>query len=257
LQLGPDGVCFNPTNPNYSEAPSNGPASAGARGEAHGNKARAPDIVGDLLRNDVPADHQAPGVMQGPEIVPGERTTTQNPGGSITVRDRDFPMSYDETGYSWYERIRSQEVPAGMPLPPLPAPGAPGPGATLPPVLPGQPPGGQAPAPEGPKECGSPGRPPCSINEQGTPPQAAPLPNPDVVLLPLFGQPDTADPAWSWSFSLPTACSVIQVGNFAGHALQLDMCRWQPMIHSIMTLVWLMTTIMACIALVTRTLQGS
>jgi len=95
------------------------------------------------------------------------------------------------------------------------------------------------------------------MDESGTPTVAPVLPDIESILGPLDDPQTTAAPSWSWTFALPSACSVISVGEFAGHSPQLDLCQWTPMIHGIMTIVWLMGTIFACISLVGRTFQGS
>lgn len=107
------------------------------------------------------------------------------------------------------------------------------------------------------RECGLPGTPKCMIDETGTPTTFEELPDPDAVLAPLLELPDVADVAWTWSFSLPSSCSVLNVGTFAGKTVTLDLCQWQPMVHSIVGMVWMMLTAFGCIALVGRTLQGS
>jgi len=116
--------------------------------------------------------------------------------------------------------------------------------------------GTAAPA-EMPQTCGYPGGPPCKIDETGTPTEAEPLPDPDVLFAPLHDQPVVADPQWTWAFQFPSACSVLSVGTFGGKAVSLDLCKYQGTIHSIMSMVWLMLTVFLCIGLVSRTLQGS
>lgn len=109
-------------------------------------------------------------------------------------------------------------------------------------------------------ECGLPGYPPCKIDEQGTPPPEDPFEDPDEWFEPIrgvFDNPPTADTSWSWSFSLPSSCSVLTVGTFAGHTVTLDLCQWQPMIHSIVSMVWLIAGIWLGVGMVGRTLGGT
>lgn len=125
------------------------------------------------------------------------------------------------------------------------------------------PPAGDPNVPEEPVEdleCGLPGYPPCKIDEQGTPPPEDPFEDPDEWFDPIrgvFDNPPTADTSWSWSFSLPSSCSVLTVGTFAGHTVTLDLCQWQPMIHSIVSMVWLIAGIWLGVGMVGRTLGGT
>lgn len=109
-------------------------------------------------------------------------------------------------------------------------------------------------------ECGLPGYAPCKIDEQGTPPPEDPFEDPDEWFDPIrgvFDNPPTADTSWSWAFSLPSSCSVLTVGTFAGHTVTLDLCQWQPMIHSIVSMVWLIAGIWLGVGMVGRTLGGT
>lgn len=53
-------------------------------------------------------------------------------------------------------------------------------------------------------------------------------------------------PAWTWTFALPTGCAPYPLEAFG---LTLDICQFQPMIHDIMSFLWLSATIFGLIAL--------
>lgn len=208
-----------------------------------------------LVDNGVPAGDTPP-VYAGPDAITGDRSTTQNPDGSTTVRDRDFPMEYFEGGYKWRERIIEFTVPPGMPVP---APGTGTPGIAPPGTSPGPITNNPAPEPSEPQEdleCGIPGYPPCKMDETGTPTTAEPLPDPEAIFDPLSVPLPPPDLPWSWTFQLPSGCGPISAGVFAGHTVQIDICQWQGMIHSIMTMVWSITFVFAAISIVTRTLAS-
>lgn len=119
------------------------------------------------------------------------------------------------------------------------------------------------PAPEdkGPKECGTPGKPKCQIDETGTQvwkdtstvKQAAI----DTVLNDGLGQvksamvPDSKT-AWPFTFQLPTTCSVYPL--FLG--IVIDFCHYQPMIHDVMTVLWVASTTFVVIGMFGRALRG-
>lgn len=137
------------------------------------------------------------------------------------------------------------------------APGA-APGVTPGEVLPG---GGAAPAPAEQEdiECGLPGRPPCKIDETGTPTAFSPLPDPDTwvpQVIPALQNPDIAEVTWSWAFTLPSTCSAMNV-DLVLIQVDLDLCRYQPMIHEIMSLIWIATGIWFAVSMVGRTLTST
>lgn len=102
----------------------------------------------------------------------------------------------------------------------------------------------------GPVECGSPGRPKCAIDETGTPTDAttvgtsisSQITTTKDAATTAIGNESTADhkPAtrWQFSFSLPSQCTPFPM--FLD--IVLDYCRFQPMIHDIMSMVWYGTT---------------
>lgn len=107
--------------------------------------------------------------------------------------------------------------------------------------------------------CGLPGKPKCAIDETGTPPPDDPFKTaePSQWFAPLTGvitTPDVADTSWSWSFQLPSNCSVLNAGTFAGKPVLIDLCEYQPTIHDIMSLIWVGAGIWFAIGIVGRTL---
>lgn len=218
--------------------------------DQHVPPSRIPAIIPELIGGNVPIDHPQP--LTTPEVpsVWGDRETTTNPDGSTTVRDVEWQLGPNAGGYGWLPRVVEKTYPPGTTPPPVGDIEAPdkvveGPGA-----VPGQ-------------EiitCGLPDTPPCKIDESGTPPPADPFEDPDGWFDPLrgvFENPPVADTSWSWSFSLPSSCSVLTVGTFAGHTVTLDLCQWQPMIHAILSMVWLIAGIWAGVGMVGRTLGGT
>lgn len=228
------------------------------RFEQYGNRAKFPAAVAEAIANGVPVDLDLPSVT-GPSSVQGERVTTTNPDGTVTVRDTDHPLVYGPgPKYTWRDRVTERTYPPGATIP---DPGeAPGEGSTPGPIVEG--PGGGSggsPAPEI-ITCGLPDTPACKIDESGTPS----APPPDV-----FGDPDASlDPLrtiidqqpleveWTWAFTLPTGCEPFQVPGFEDIFPPLDMCQWQPMIHDLMSLIWIATGIWGSLSLVSRTLSG-
>lgn len=110
-------------------------------------------------------------------------------------------------------------------------------------------------------ECGLPGYPPCKIDETGTLTSV----EPDLTDITARGDALTGaidelagrnGPSWTFTFALPSGCSVINAGEFAGVPLTIDVCRFQPDIHAIMSVVWALATVWVVIGMVGRTLHG-
>lgn len=257
---GADGLCPTGT---FTPAPG---AEIEAKTTSFGDKAKAVAAVAALEAAGVALDHDVP-VIDGPTSISGPRTIIENPDGSKRVIDVDYPLSYNPNGspgYRWDERARATVYPPGVQPSPWPEPGTPilGP----PPPGTGGTGGGTTTAPPTApvqfKTCGLPDTPPCKIDEGGTPPPPASwgLGDPVAEAAPLraiIDNPPRANTSWSWSFALPSACSVIAVGTFAGRAVAIDLCAYQPMIHDIMSMVWALSTVFACVTLVGRTLTSS
>ena len=49
---------------------------------------------------------------------------------------------------------------------------------------------------------------------------------------------------WTWSFQLPSGCSAITMDAFD---MSIDVCQFQPMIHSLMSFVWMLLTVMGLV----------
>jgi hypothetical protein len=205
----------------------------------------------ELVSRGIPVEHDAPGyrVDAPPQAI---RDTTEKPDGSVTVRDTSYPWVNHPDGYGWQPRVETREYPPGAEIPPLGNPGQAAPPATI------QQGPGAAPAEK--ITCGLPGTPPCKIDESGTPdpvgPSALdPASDPLEPLRSAIESPVIAQPSFSWAFQLPTACSVIQLGAFAGFDTSFDLCRFQPIIHDLMSIFWLGLGIVAAWSMVTRTLS--
>jgi len=62
-------------------------------------------------------------------------------------------------------------------------------------------------------------------------------------------------PEWTWTFALPATCSPIPLTAFAPFIESIDVCQFQPVIHDLMSLVWIAAAIFGCTAMVFRTLN--
>lgn len=127
-----------------------------------------------------------------------------------------------------------------------------------------KPPDGTKDKPEEGKEqeaCGAPGQKPCKIDESGTP-------TGDGKFDKLHGDVDAAKTSWvteitgikdmrwsdwTWTFQLPSGCVPL---NLTDLGVNIDVCRWQPVIHDIMSMVWAISTVMGCVYLVFRAQGG-
>ena len=119
-------------------------------------------------------------------------------------------------------------------------------------------PDGTVPKPDDSKEqaaCGAPGQPKCSINEAGTPGGKSAFDSSNAGLeegkkgwIAELGKiKDLAAPGWTWTFQLPSGCTPLDVPAFN---LSLDVCRFQPIIHDIMSMLWAIATVMGCALMV-------
>jgi len=235
---GPDGKCA--TN---VYAPASEDAVA-AKGEAYGDKTKAPQIVGDLNAAGKPIDHPFPTVDPVPDSVVGPRETTSNPDGSTTIKDTSWDLSPTPTGYEWVPRTTTKDYPPGATIPP---PGAVTDGTTT---------TGGAPKDEI-ITCGLPNTPPCKIDETGTPTTAT-IPKAEVDAAKDSGLSKITDlgsiqaPAWSWTFSLPTGCTAVTVGPFLSQSVVVDLCQYQSLIHDLAALIWVAFTLWACVGMAGR-----
>lgn len=224
-----------------------------------------PEVVRELDEIDAPVEAEQPRVT-GPAEIHRGRETTVNPDGSTTVKDTYSPYRYGTypgpngqmaPGYEWGEREETRTYPPGVPIP---APGgdtsegAPGP-------ITETEPGADGATGEDPITCGLPWTPPCKIDERGTAEADADTSQADAQSLfaPLTScfqnlagcLPEL--PSVSWTFALPSSCSVIPVPAFADIApslAALDVCQFQPVFHDVMAMVWALAGLVGAIRLV-------
>lgn len=214
------------------------------------DKAKAVDAAREAIEAQVPIPHDPPVHDPVPAGIVGDRTQTKLPDGSTVVRDKSWTLEPDGLqGYKWTEKTTEKTYPPGAVIPP---PGELGEGGTE-----------STGAPSDIITCGLPGTPPCKIDEAGTPPPKDPFDDPGrggadwfKGLFDFFSNPQVADTQWSWSFALPTSCSVMSVGPFLGIMVEFDLCQYQPMIHDILSIVWAAAGIWFAVGMVGRTLGG-
>lgn len=58
-------------------------------------------------------------------------------------------------------------------------------------------------------------------------------------------------PGWTWTFQFPTGCTPLVLGAFDD--LEIDVCQWQPIIHDLMSMLWIIAGIWGLIDLFRRT----
>lgn len=128
-----------------------------------------------------------------------------------------------------------------------------------------------APAPSAPAEpapfempCGVAGGPPCAVKVDESAVPAGPgniLSDQDSGMpgiRPLFDaaidQAESVEaPEWTWTFALPTGCSPLPMGAFN---FEIDICEFQPVIHDLMSMVWLAAGIFGLLALLRSAMIG-
>lgn len=126
--------------------------------------------------------------------------------------------------------------------------------------------GGSGTGDEPHKPCGGPGEPTCNVkvDEKGVPEgvgtsfDTANKTSDDSFkaqskAIEDAGKRETG-PAWDFTFQLPTGCVPIQtaIADFT-----LDPCRYQGMIHDLMSMVWAAVTVFTIIGMVGRTIRGT
>ena len=251
--VGPDGKCptgqYTGTTPEAMES----------KITNYGDKAKAPNIWPGLISAGLPIPHSGPTVDIPSPQVQGDRQIETRPDG-ITVRDWSYDVEPTAEGYKWREKVTERTYPPGTTVPPQGDPTAPPPDVVI------EGPGGSSgpgggPAPEI-ITCGLPSTPPCKVDEGGTPPPPPPNafdPTEDPVnpLRALITDPQIPEVEFTWSFALPSSCSVITLEAFSPWLVQVDMCRWQPMIHDIMTVVWSITGVLGAASILIRTFGSS
>ncbi len=103
--------------------------------------------------------------------------------------------------------------------------------------------------------CGAPGQPKCRIDESGTPSGQGDF---DAAnrgvdetregwLAEITKAQELQVDGWTWTFQLPSGCTPLELPAFN---MSLDVCRFQPVIHDIMSMVWLICTVMGCVWMV-------
>lgn len=110
-------------------------------------------------------------------------------------------------------------------------------------------------------ECGLPGKPPCKIDEAGTP--EPPVNDAEQTVRDLFSEWQACIddiqaclpqlPDISWTFSLPSGCSPIPLPGFEKWGLSaVDICPYQPMIHNLMSMLWAAAGLFGAISIISR-----
>lgn len=115
------------------------------------------------------------------------------------------------------------------------------------------------------KPCGLPGTPACKIDETGTPTVATGLQDQKAgndaldkatddtkANITAVADPATKDTAWKFSFAFPTNCAPL----VAWDGMSFDICRFQPMIHDILSMLWYGSTVFLVVGMVGRTMRG-
>jgi hypothetical protein len=116
--------------------------------------------------------------------------------------------------------------------------------------------------------CGLPNTPACKIDEEGTPDgadadtaakagietEAGKLTTKLDEIVAGTGAPDRT---WGFDISFPTTCVPFVITTRIWGTHVLDFCQWQPVVHDIMSLVWISTTLFLCIGMVFRAVTGS
>lgn len=108
--------------------------------------------------------------------------------------------------------------------------------------------------------CGLPGKPACKLDETGTlaDPKLdgvaraadAVKPMSDFARNPTQALPVL--PSLVWSFALPSGCSPIAIAAFAPFLSAIDICKFRPMFHDLMGLVWVIGGLFGAISMFWR-----
>lgn len=118
---------------------------------------------------------------------------------------------------------------------------------------------------EFPEACGAPGQPKCSvkIDETGTPSSStvnsifgggiSQIDGTSRGATDAIGDASSIQlPSWSWTFQIPTSCVPLQMG---GYGFEIDMCQYKPMIHDLMSMIWIAAGIFGFIGLFRNAVQ--
>ena len=112
--------------------------------------------------------------------------------------------------------------------------------------------------------CGLPGKPPCKIDETGTP--EAPAFDPslvDSVFQPIKTCLENplgclpALPELTWAFTVPTSCTAIPVSGFGEYISEIDICPFQSIFHDLMSMIWAAVGVFAAAQMLFRDSAGS
>ena len=111
--------------------------------------------------------------------------------------------------------------------------------------------------------CGLPGKPKCLIDETGTKTEKgtsfesakSELEISEAARKTAIAEAaNIASPTWNFRFQLPTGCTPFQTGI---KAVILDVCKWQPIIHDLMSMVWASATLFCLVGMFGRTIRES
>lgn len=197
-----------------------------------------------LPANDAARIPWAPEVVVLPEPINLPPTTATNPDGSITVTNRRLEPSSSATGPIFWTPVdtTTTTMPDGS-------------------VKTGTNQGGPQTSPQPtPFEmpCGVAGKPPCNVkvDETGVPGASsldankgkdAEKPLDDFLRDPTAIIP--AFPTINWAFVLPSSCGVIPVPQFEPFFSTIDVCKFQPIFHDVMNVVWMLGGLFGAISL--------
>lgn len=124
---------------------------------------------------------------------------------------------------------------------------------------------------DGPKECGTPGKPKCQIDETGTPTGNGAYDGANSGLdgaaqsrtngLGTVTDANGKDTSWGWSplsWVTPGQCEPLNYGQLGGLPvnIELDMCPALSRASELITFMWAMGTIMLCVSMVWQTIQS-
>lgn len=125
-----------------------------------------------------------------------------------------------------------------------------------------QAPDAKPPEDKSPRECGTPGKPKCQIDETGTQvwkdTSSAEIAKVDAATSDAItkvgaGMKKDTDTAWPFTFQLPSSCGSWPL--FLN--IVVEFCRFQPVVHDLMTAVWVASTTFVVIGMFGRTIRGS
>lgn len=212
--VGADGLC-----PTGTWSPAD-VVDVEVKGTAHGNRARAPDIVRELDLQGKPIEHDFPSVQDLPATINGDRSIITRPDGDREVTDSRYEIEPTAEGYRWREVIETRIYPPTGDIPP--------------PWTDTNPPDSSTNTPPEFKGCGLPDTPPCKIDETGTPSGAqgegiAAGPRAQIEALrgqqiDLIETERQADLPWLFDLGLPTGACTPIVLNLNGRTVEVDLC---------------------------------